>query len=214
VDGAQEVVDLVNKYNEVLFDVIIPTIFDVLFEVKCEIVTEDKKLTLLKEPVDAGYYEFKGLPELVVTNRDVNVQQYAHKSFHADTYCFDSRPEKECFWQYLTSKKVKEVYFTGMFTSNQGDLSIQYYDPESRRIRHYYPDFLAMMEDGSYQLIEVKGDNMIDDIVVKAKADAARELAVESNMEYIMYTGSELKNTNVLDDSAPTATPQSLLTTE
>ena len=99
------------------------------------------------------------------------------------------------------SNKVKEVYFTGMFTSNQGDLSIQYYDPESRRIRHYYPDFLAMMEDGSYQLIEVKGDNMIDDIVVGAKADAARELAVESNMEYIIYKGSELNSTNVLEES-------------
>lgn len=210
VDGAQEVVDLVNKYNEVLFDVVIPTIFDALFEVKCEIVTEDKKLTLLKEPVDAGYYEFKGLPELVVTNRDVNVQQFAHKSFHADTYCFDSKPEKECFWQYLTSKKVKEVYFTGMFTSNQGDLAIQYYDPESRRIRHYYPDFLALMEDGSYQLIEVKGDNMIDDIVVQAKADAATELAVESNMEYIIYAGSRLMSTNVLDNPD---TPKSSNTT-
>jgi hypothetical protein len=87
-----------------------------------------------------------------------------------------------------------------MFTSNQGDLSIQYYDPESRRIRHYYPDFLALMEDGSYQLIEVKGDNKIDDIVVKAKAEAAKELAVESNMEYIMYAGSTLLSSNVLED--------------
>ena len=161
----------------------------------------------------AGYYEFKGLPELVVTNRDVNVQQFAHKSFHADTYCFDSKPEKECFWQYLTSKKVKEVYFTGMFTSNQGDLAIQYYDPESRRIRHYYPDFLAIMEDGSYQLIEVKGDNMIDDIVVQAKADAATELAVESNMEYIIYAGSRLMSTNVLDNpDAPKSSNTTLFT--
>ena len=213
-DGIDTVLEYINKYNDILFDVIVPSIFKVLFEVKCELVTEDKKLTLLKEPADAGYYEFKGLPELVVTNRDDNLQKYAHKSFHADTYCFDSYPEKECFWQYITSDKVKEVYFTGMFTSNQGDLSIQYYDPESRRIRHYYPDFLALMADGSYQLIEVKGDNMIDDIVVKAKADAARELAVESNMEYIIYAGSKLKNSNVLEDPTPTSTPQSLFTVE
>ena len=206
-DGTYTVLEYINKYNDILFDVIVPSIFKALFEVKCELVTEDKKLTLLKEPVDAGYYEFKGLPELVVTNSDANIQKYAHKSFHADTYCFDSRPEKECFWQYITNNKVKEVYFTGMFTSNQGDLSIQYYDPESRRIRHYYPDFLAMMEDGSYQLIEVKGDNKIDDIVVKAKADAARELAVESNMEYIIYAGSRLMSSNVLDDNIEPAVP-------
>ena len=199
-DGTDTILEYINKYNDILYDIVIPKIFKSLFEVTCERITEDKKLTLLKEPKDAGYYEFKGLPELVATHQDDNLKALAHKSFHADTYCFDSRPELECFLQYITSSKVKEIYFTGMFTSNQGDLSIQYYDPESRRIRHYYPDFLALMEDGSYQLIEVKGDNKIDDIVVKAKADAARELAVESNMEYIMYAGSTLLSSNVLED--------------
>ncbi|RPF48282.1 type III restriction/modification enzyme restriction subunit [Hydrogenoanaerobacterium saccharovorans] len=199
VDGIEIVLKMVNQYNDVLNDVIIPTIFNTLFEVKCSVATEDKKLLLLKEPQGAGYYEFKGLPELVVTNKDANILKFADKSFHADTYCFDSNPEKECFWQYITSDKVKEIYFTGMFTSNQGDLSIQYYDPESRRIRHYYPDFLAKMDDDTYQLIEVKGDNKIDDIVVKAKADAAHELAVESDMKYVIYAGSTLMSTNVLE---------------
>lgn len=200
-DGVEKIIETVNKYNDILFDVLVPKVFQTLFEVKCDITTEDKKLTLLKEPKGAGWYDFKGLPELVVTNRDENLQAFAHKSFHADTYCFDSRPEKECFWQYITSDKVREVYFTGMFTSNQGDLSIQYYDPESRRIRHYYPDFLAMMADGSYQLIEVKGDNKIDDVVVIAKGEAAKEIAVESNIEYKMYPGSKLMTTNVLEDN-------------
>ena len=53
-----------------------------------------------------------------------------------------------------------------MFTAEQGDFWVQYYDPESGRIRKYYPDFFAGMTDGTYQLIEVKGDNMIDDPVV------------------------------------------------
>ena len=95
-------------------------------------------------------------------------------------------------------QKSKEVYFTGMFTANQGDLSVQYYDPESGRIRHYYPDFLAKLEDGSYQLIEVKGDNKIDDTVVKAKAAAAQEMAVASGIEYKMYAGSEIMTTHIL----------------
>jgi hypothetical protein len=86
-----------------------------------------------------------------------------------------------------------------MFTSNQGDLSISYYDPESGRLRHYYPDFFAKMSDGTYQLIEVKGDDKIEDIVVKAKAEAATEIAIESDMVYKMYHGSVIMKTNILD---------------
>ena len=101
--------------------------------------------------------------------------------------------------QNLKSSEVAEIYFTGMFTSNQGDLSVYYYDPESGRIRKYYPDFLAKMQDGSYQLIEVKGDNKIDDIVVKAKQAAAEEMAVASGIEYIMYSSSQIMSSHVLE---------------
>lgn len=65
--------------------------------------------------------------------------------------------------------------------------------------RENYPDFLAKMNDGSYQLIEVKGDNMIDDEVVKAKAEAAEEMSVASGMKYVMYAGSVLMKQNVLE---------------
>ena len=88
-----------------------------------------------------------------------------------------------------------------MFTSNQGDLSIHYYDPESGRVRQYYPDFLAKMADGSYQLIEVKGDNKIDNVVVKAKQAAAEEMAVASGIKYLMYAGSTIMKTHILEDS-------------
>lgn len=128
------------------------------------------------------------------------MQKYSSRSFHADTYCFDSKPEKECFLQYLMNdKKVKNVYFTGMFTANQGDLAIPYYDPETKRMRTYYPDFLAEMTDGTIRLIEVKGDNMIDDVVVKAKACAAHEIAMKSKMDYVIYAGSLLMKENVLE---------------
>ncbi|MCR5294481.1 MAG: TnsA endonuclease N-terminal domain-containing protein [Lachnospiraceae bacterium] len=87
-----------------------------------------------------------------------------------------------------------------MFTSNQGDLSVHYYDPESGRVRQYYPDFLAKMADGSYRLIEVKGDNKIDDEVVKAKAAAAEEMAAASGVKYIMYAGSEVTSSHILEN--------------
>lgn len=199
VDGVDAILEAVNKYNEILDDVIIPGIFHTLFEVKTELRTEDKELVLLREPKDAGYYEFSAKDELVVNNQyKAFTSEQIAKSFHADTYCFDSAPEKECFMQYITNNKVKEVYFTGMFTANQGDLSVQYYDPESGRVRHYYPDFLARLDDGSYQLIEVKGDNKIDDTIVKAKAEAAQEMAVASGIEYKMYASSEIMKTHIL----------------
>ena len=201
VDGVETVLDAVNRYNAVLDDYVIPTIFHALFDITSEIKTEDKELILLREPKEGGYYEFSAKDNLVLTNRYPGfTPEQIKKSFHADTYCFDSIPERECFLQYITSGKVAEVYFTGMFTSNQGDLSVHYYDPESGRIRQYYPDFLAKMTDGSYQLIEVKGDNKIDDIVVKAKQTAAEEMAIASGIKYLMYAGSQVTSSHVLDD--------------
>lgn len=202
VDGFDVIVDAVNRHNEILDDVIIPIVFHTLYEVKSEQKNEDVDVVLLKEPKDAGYYEFSAEDNLVIEKEHNNfTDAEIAKSFHADTYCFDSKPEKECFLQYISNQNVKEVYFTGMFTSNQGDLFVQYYDPESKRIRKYYPDFLAKMADGSYQLIEVKADNRIEDEVVKAKAEAAEEMSVASGMRYIMYAGNDLMKRNVLEST-------------
>ena len=199
-DGMDVILADVNRYNAVLDDIIIPTIFHALFDVTAIQKTEDRDVVLLREPKDAAYYEFSAKDDLVITNKYPGfTPDEVLKSFHADTYCFDSLPEKECFFQYIKSDKVQEVYFTGMFTSNQGDLSVYYYDPESGRIRQYYPDFLAKMKDGTYQLIEVKGDNTIDDVVVQAKKEAALEMAAASGIKYEMYAGSTIMKTHILE---------------
>ncbi|WP_182142116.1 TnsA endonuclease N-terminal domain-containing protein [Schaalia sp. JY-X169] len=204
VDGADLILQKVNDYNEVLDDVIVPGIFHAMYEISSEIRSDDRDLVLLHEPKGRGYYEFRAKPELVIQRNSSKVtDQQRDKSFHADTYCFDSKPEQQCFWQYLEQDEVAEVYFTGMFTANQGDLAIQYYDPESRRIRSYYPDFVARMRDGSVQLVEVKGDNMIDDKIVKAKAQAATEMATAAGVDYKMYASSKIMTTNVFAPEEP-----------
>lgn len=205
VDGADAVTETVSKYNEVLTDIIIPIIFNTLYEVKRSVITEDREVDLLRLPEGKEYYEFLADENLVAlqneaqfTKKDKAGIAAKDKSFHTDTYCFDSKPEKECFLQYVFSDRVKEVYFTGMFTSKYNGLLIQYIDPETNAIRSYYPDFITTLDDGTIQIIEVKGDNMIDDKVVGAKALAAEEMAAESKMQYILIPSTRVMKENVI----------------
>lgn len=205
VDGVDVVTETVSKYNEILTDIIIPTIFNALYEVKRSVTTEDREVDLLRLPEGKEYYEFLADENLVALQNEAQFEKKdkagiaaKDKSFHTDTYCFDSKPEKECFLQYVFSDRVKEVYFTGMFTSKYNGLLIQYIDPETNAIRSYYPDFITTLDDGTIQIIEVKGDNMLDDKVVAAKALAAEEIASESKMNYIMLTGSKIIHEKVI----------------
>ena len=197
-EGIDVILKYVNKYNQIITDCIIPTIFHALFDITATQKTEEKEIILLRRPINSDFYEFSARDDLVVRKDSGFSLEQQEKSFHADTYCFDSQSEKRFFELYINRDDVKKIYFTGMFTSGQGDLSIYYYDPESGRLRRYYPDFFAEMKDNSYRLIEVKGDNMIDDAVVKAKTEAAREMAVASGIEYYMYSGSSIMSGNLM----------------
>jgi SOS-response transcriptional repressor LexA len=76
-----------------------------------------------------------------------------------------------------------------MLTSDKTDFKVTYIDPESNTLRSYYPDFLAQKKDGSYVIVEVKGENKIEDAVVQAKAHSATEIASANAMEYLMVPG-------------------------
>ena len=204
-DGIDTVIEKVSKYNDVLFDIVIPTVFNALYEVKSSVITEDREVELLRLPEGKEFYEFLADETLVATQNEAEFEKKdksgivaKDKSFHTDTYCFDSKPEKECFLQYIFSDRVKEVYFTGMFTSKYNGLLIQYIDPETNAIRSYYPDFITTLDDGTIQIIEVKGDNKIDDNVVIAKASAAEEMASESKMQYIMLPSTKIMKERII----------------
>lgn len=55
------------------------------------------------------------------------------------------------------------------------------------------PDYII---DGKIDLVK---DNRIDELVVQAKAMAAKEMALASGIEYKMYAGSEIMKTHVLE---------------
>lgn len=96
----------------------------------------------------------------------------------------------------LKDNKVKTRYMFNKVQqqiAQQTDFVINYIDPESNTVRSYYPDFLVQKEDGSYIIIEVKGEHMIDSAVVQAKKEYAKQIASASSMDYIIVPGKMAK---------------------
>ncbi len=189
-EGMRGVIDSVNEYNELLYDVVIPNLFHEMYDITEYEQSEDVELELVKEPA-GGFYQIKYKSGLLASLSDDTYKSYKDKTFNVDNYCFDSNPEKEMFWNLIHDKRLEKVWFTGMITRGQTEFLINYIDPESNGVRSYYPDFLVKKADGSYIIIEVKGDNKIEDSVVLAKQEYARKMAIASNMQYIMIPGTK-----------------------
>jgi type III restriction enzyme len=90
-----------------------------------------------------------------------------------------------------------------MFTGSENGLTAQYVDPDSNMIRNYYPDILVYYKDGSIEIIEVKGDNRINDKEVEAKGYAMMTLAEQCGMSYDIVKSSDIMNGSyIIKDSA------------
>ena len=205
-EGMEGVVVAVNRENEILHDYIVPELFRAFYALDEKTETEEIELRLVKPPKgtkpptggggggkDKSEFiaEFSVKPELLASLDKGDFAKYSAKSFHLDNYCFDSNPEMEFFKSVLKDEDVDKVYFTGMLTSDKTDFCVSYIDPESNTLRNYYPDFLAKKKDGSYVIVEVKGENMIDNAVVQAKAESAKTLAAANAMTYMMVPGKK-----------------------
>ncbi len=195
-----DIVDLVSKYNGVLYDELIPSIFNYLYWIEEKVEKEDKHVPLIKYPNGVDHFTFRSSQDLTIQKDENLVKTYSSKSFHTDRYCFDSKPEEQLFLDLIADKNVDKIYFTGMFTGKENGLSVQYIDPESNVIRTYYPDFLVYYKDGSIDVIEVKGDNMIDSKEVQAKAEAMLETALYSDkMDYKIIKSSDIMHNRYRD---------------
>lgn len=194
-EGTDELVAMTNEFNELLYDEIIPRLFRQLYDLDESQQTEEHDVDLIKLPPN-GYYEVTAAKDKIVRMGDTQIKDEERaKSFHLDTYCFDSGSENWLFWDLLREQRVRKIYFTGMLTHGQSDFFIQYIDPDSRTVRSYYPDFIFQRQepDGSlkYVIVEVKADNQIEDAVVQAKKDFAQQIAVASGMEYRILKSSD-----------------------
>ena len=188
--GISHILEYVNLYNDLLYDHVIPNLFKELYEITEKQQTEEYEVELAKEPLE-GFFKLTAADHLVAHRAEAVTAGLAEKSFHLDTYCFDSIPEKNLFWDLLRDGRVTKVYFTGMLTHGQSDFFVQYIDPDSHTIRSYYPDFLMQKSDGTYTIIEVKGDNKIDDPVVLAKKAFTEQMAAASAMTYQIIKGTD-----------------------
>ena len=191
--GMTEILKCVNEHNELLYDWIIPRLFAEYYDLKEFESKEEHEIHLVKVPQD-GYYTLHAKPELVVKETNPDAVKFKDKSFNLDTYCFDSKPERNFFWYLLKSSAIKEVYFTGMLTNGQSDFFINYIDPIEHTVRSYYPDFLVKNSDDSWTVYEIKGDNMIEDDVVKAKAQYATANLAASKINYAIIKSSIYEN--------------------
>ncbi|MES2514703.1 MAG: TnsA endonuclease N-terminal domain-containing protein [Bacteroidota bacterium] len=194
IQGKEVVIAAINDYNEILYDWVIPKLFQELYDIVEFKTEEEVEIELIKEPKDDDCYRVRADKNLIASVYNSTFKEFADKSFHLDNYCFDSKPENQLFWTLLHDARVQKVWFTGMLTHGQSDFLINYIDPDSHTVRSYYPDFLVKMNDDTYVIVEVKGDNKIDDTVVLAKAEYAHQLATASKMTYKMIKGSDAMN--------------------
>jgi len=194
VQGFENILASVNEFNELLYDWIIPKLFKEFYEIETFERLDEIEIELVKEPKDSDCYKVNAKKDLLASMHDDKYTTFKDKSFHLDNYCFDSNPENNLFWILLNDQRISKVWFTGMLTHGQTDFVINYIDPTSHTVRGYYPDFLIQLQDNSYVIIEVKGDNMVDDEIVKAKAKYAEQLATDSNMKYVMVKSSEINS--------------------
>jgi type III restriction enzyme len=188
--GMAAIVDAVSAFNELLHDLIIPRLFGLLYDLNPTETAEEYEIELVKVPA-SGSYSVTAAKDKIVRQNDAQAAPYSEKSFHLDTYCFDSLPEQALFWDLIRDGRVKKLYFTGMLTHGQSDFFIQYIDPHSKTVRSYYPDFLFEGQDGKMVIVEVKGDHQIDDPVVQAKREFAEQMALASGMAYEMIKGTD-----------------------
>ena len=215
-EGLDVLLAKVNEFNELLYDKVIPALFRELYDISSYEKKEEQEIELVREP-EGGFYSIHGDPEKTeLFARWANKAAQAAKSFHLDTYCFDSFPERDFFLNVIGQEKAREIYFTGMLTHGQSDFRINYIDPETHTVRSYYPDFLIRTAEDEWLVVEVKAAFSMQDAVIQAKRDFAEKMLAASNIKYMMVPHTAVKGYDIgkygiagqerlLNDSAGTA---------
>lgn len=114
-----EIEELISNYNDILYDVLIPAIFNYLYKIEEKVKTVKKEVPLIKYPSGYDYFVFRSADNLTIQKDENIIKKYSAKSFHTDRYCFDSEPEEQLFMDLTADPNVEKIYFTGMFTDKE-----------------------------------------------------------------------------------------------
>ena len=200
-EGISGILEKVNYSNAILYDWVIPNLFNQIYKITYE-QGEKKEIIkwLSKDPPKNpdgtdGCYSLTFDDDLFINETSPKYSSYnqssqdkscGKKSFNLSGYGFDSNSEKDFFTRnLLNNKEIKHIWFTGMLTHGQSDFYVHYIDPELHTLRSYYPDFLIEMKNGTYFIVEIKGENLIDKSSTQAKIQYAKEMYKASGLEYV-----------------------------
>ena len=190
--GMDAIVAAVNMANDLIYDVLVPHLFHVFFEVEKFQSSVEEEVELIRGYNDLSIrlpsFTFKAQEHLIARRDYPKFDGFRRKSFHLDTYCFDSSPEVDFFERVISDEKTNVIYFTGMLVHGQSGFQVYYIHPESHTVCNYHPDFLVYRNDGKAHLIEIKSNWKKDDPVVLAKKEAAEKLAEGNAFEYALVT--------------------------
>lgn len=190
--GLNAILTVVNTANDFIYDVLIPHLFHAFFEVEKFQNSSEEQVELIRGYNDASNrlptITFKAQEHLIASRDYPKFDGKRSKSFHLDTYCFDSNPEVEFFERVLSDDRTTKIYFTGMLVHGQSGFQVYYIHPDSHTVCNYHPDFLVYRDDGKAHLIEIKSNWKKDDPVVLAKKEAAEKLAEGNHFEYALIT--------------------------
>lgn len=204
-EGMDLLLARVNQYNQLVWDVLIPKLFEHFYRVDSRVTTHLEEVLLTpqhagavgRERGEEPRFVFQGREDLVVGPDSAAIQSIKAtladafpRTFHVSPYVFDSGSELKTFLSLLRAKGVTEVYFTGMFTAGQTEFVLRYIEP-GNTVRSYYPDFVVRDKSGGWLLLEVKADYQLKDPAVLAKAEAGRQAAAaQSGMRYALLPSS------------------------
>jgi hypothetical protein len=162
------------------------TVFEKITEALAIIKTMDENNKPVFEEDENGYFYHtirynKNLTKHLLHKDNPDLSNDRNLGFHYSPYNFDSGPEQDFFEKILPilnlkKEEVQDIYFTGGLTNSKySDVYFEWKD-ENDNYRNYFPDFLIVLKNQKFVIVEIKQVGKEQDPEVIAKARAVQQI--------------------------------------